>query len=61
MMQNLAYTLNIVFVARTSWMFRGMGSMLDEQIRTSKRWAKHAQESLSMIPTSPNEERMRCQ
>ena len=37
-----------VFVARTSWMFRAMGSLLDEQICTSKRWSKHAHQALNM-------------
>ena len=35
-----------VFVARTSWMFRAMGSLLDEQIRTAKRWSVQAEEAL---------------
>jgi len=36
-----------VFVARTSWMFRAMGSLLDEQIQTAKRWSKHASKALT--------------
>jgi aarF domain-containing kinase len=35
-----------VFVARTSWMFRAMGSLLDEQIRTAKRWSGYAEQAL---------------
>ncbi len=35
-----------VFVARTSWMFRAMGSLLDEQIFTAKRWSAQAEEAL---------------
>lgn len=53
-LEKVSYTLITVFVARTSWMFRGMGSMLNEQIRTSKRWSKHAHEALSMVPTGSN-------
>lgn len=37
-----------VFVARTSWMFRAMGSLLDEQIQTAKRWSKHARAALNL-------------
>ena len=39
-----------VFVARTSWMFRAMGSLLDEQIQTAKRWSKHARGALATAP-----------
>lgn len=35
-----------VFVARTSWMFRAMGSLLNEQIRTAKRWSRLAEQAL---------------
>jgi aarF domain-containing kinase len=35
-----------IFVARTSYLFRGMGSMAGDQIRTSKYWRKHAEEAL---------------
>lgn len=31
-----------VFVARASFLFRGMGSLLGMDVRTSKYWAKHA-------------------
>jgi aarF domain-containing kinase len=36
-----------VFVARASYMFRGMGSMTNEQVLTAQRWAKHAMAALS--------------
>jgi aarF domain-containing kinase len=36
-----------IFIARTSLMFRGMGSALGEnQIQTAKYWYKHAQKAL---------------
>jgi aarF domain-containing kinase len=36
-----------IFIARTSLMFRGMGSALGEnQIQTAKHWYKHAQKAL---------------
>ena len=31
-----------VFVARTSFLFRGLGALLQQQLHTSKRWKKHA-------------------
>lgn len=31
-----------VFVARTSFLFRGLGALLQQQLHTSKRWSKHA-------------------
>lgn len=42
-----SFVLYVVFVARTSWMFRAMGSLLDEQIQTAKRWSKYAIEALA--------------
>jgi aarF domain-containing kinase len=36
-----------VFVARASYMFRGMGSMFNEQICTAHRWANHALAAIS--------------
>lgn len=36
-----------VFVARASYMFRGMGSMINEQVLTAQRWAKFAKTALS--------------
>ena len=35
-----------VFVARTSFLFRGMGSLVNEQVETAKRWKKHAKAAL---------------
>lgn len=35
-----------IFIARTSYLFRGMGSMAGNQIRTSTYWRKHAEEAL---------------
>eukprot|EP00521_Asterionellopsis_glacialis_P015007 CAMPEP_0195309038 /NCGR_PEP_ID=MMETSP0707-20130614/38535_1 /TAXON_ID=33640 /ORGANISM="Asterionellopsis glacialis, Strain CCMP134" /LENGTH=781 /DNA_ID=CAMNT_0040373333 /DNA_START=574 /DNA_END=2919 /DNA_ORIENTATION=- len=35
-----------VFVARSSFLFRGMGAMLENQICTAKRWASHAEAAL---------------
>jgi aarF domain-containing kinase len=31
-----------VFVARTSFLFRGLGALLQQQLRTSHHWRKHA-------------------
>ena len=31
-----------VFVARTSFLFRGLGALLQQQLHTSRRWSKHA-------------------
>jgi hypothetical protein len=36
------YMLVAVFVARASFILRGMGTLLDKQIRTSVRWASQA-------------------
>mmetsp|Transcript_20227 Transcript_20227/g.28630 ORF Transcript_20227/g.28630 Transcript_20227/m.28630 type:complete len:767 (+) Transcript_20227:111-2411(+) len=36
-----------VFVARSSFLFRGMGAMLENQICTAKRWAGHAEAALA--------------
>lgn len=41
-----------VFVARTSWMFRAMGSLLEEQIRTATRWSGHAEQALKNAAAS---------
>lgn len=38
-----------IFTARTSYMFRGMGAMAGDQVRTSKYWKKHADESLKEV------------
>lgn len=35
-----------VFVARTSFLFRGLGALLQQQLHTSRRWSKHAQTAL---------------
>ena len=35
-----------VFVARTSFLIRGMGTLLEKQIRTSKRWSSFAAQAL---------------
>lgn len=35
-----------VFVARTSFLFRGMGALLQQQVHTAKRWSKHAVKAL---------------
>jgi len=35
-----------VFVARTSFLFRGMGVLLGQDIHTSQKWAKHANAAL---------------
>lgn len=35
-----------VFVARTSFLFRGMGILLGQEIHTSQKWAKHAKDAL---------------
>jgi aarF domain-containing kinase len=31
-----------VFVARTSFLFRGLGALLQQQLHTSQHWKKHA-------------------
>jgi aarF domain-containing kinase len=35
-----------VFVARTSFLFRGLGALLQQQLHTAKRWSTHAQIAL---------------
>lgn len=35
-----------VFVARTSFLFRGLGALLQQQLHTSKRWRRHAKIAL---------------
>lgn len=35
-----------VFVARTSFLFRGLGALLQQQLRTSHHWRKHAKTAL---------------
>jgi len=35
-----------VMVARASFLFRGMGFMVNEQVETSKRWSAHAKAAL---------------
>lgn len=37
-----------IFTARASYLFRGMGSMAGDPIRTSKYWRKHAEEALRL-------------
>ena len=37
-----------IFTARASYLFRGMGSMAEDPIRTSKFWRKHAEEVLRL-------------
>jgi len=36
-----------VMVARTSFLFRGMGTLLQQDIRTAQRWAYHAETALN--------------
>ena len=36
-----------VFVARTSFLFRGLGALLQQQLHTSQHWRKHAMLALS--------------
>ena len=38
-----------IFTARTSYLFRGMGAMAGDQIRTSKYWRKHADKVLELV------------
>jgi aarF domain-containing kinase len=38
-----------IFTARTSYLFRGMGSLAGEHIRTSKYWKKHADQLLNSV------------
>ena len=38
-----------VMVARTSFLFRGMGSVVDKQIQTAKKWRKHAVQALKEV------------
>lgn len=40
----------IVFVARSSFIIRGMGTVLGKQIRTSLRWKDHAAIALAASP-----------
>ena len=37
-----------IFTARASYLFRGMGSMAGDPIRTSKYWKKHVEEALRL-------------
>jgi len=37
-----------VFVARTSFLFRGLGALLQQQLHTARRWRKHANIALEM-------------
>jgi len=37
---------SVVFIARASFLFRGMSALLGEKTRTSHRWAKFANEAL---------------
>ena len=49
---NSLLLLNTVFIARTSFLFRGMGGILgSKSIHTAHRWSKHAQEALAAIET----------
>lgn len=36
-----------VFVARTSFFFRGLGALLQQQVHTSEHWRKHAVQALA--------------
>lgn len=36
-----------LFVARTSFLFRGLGALLQQQLRTSRHWRKHALQALA--------------
>jgi aarF domain-containing kinase len=38
-----------IFTARTSYLFRGMGSLAGEHIKTSKYWKKHADQLLNSV------------
>lgn len=40
---------SVVFIARASFLFRGMGALLGEKVRTSLRWAAFAEEALKRI------------
>ena len=35
-----------VFVARTSFLFRGLGALLQQQLHTSQNWKQHAELAL---------------
>ena len=35
-----------VFVARTSFLFRGLGALLQQQLHTSQHWKKHAENTI---------------
>jgi aarF domain-containing kinase len=37
---------SVVFIARTSFLFRGMSALLGEKVRTSHRWVRFAEEAL---------------
>lgn len=36
----------LVMVARTSFLFRGMGALLQQDIRTAKFWSNHARKAI---------------
>lgn len=44
-----------VIVARSSFLFRGMGSMLEAQLHTAKRWTSHAKDALERAATSTSQ------
>mmetsp|Transcript_24238 Transcript_24238/g.35916 ORF Transcript_24238/g.35916 Transcript_24238/m.35916 type:complete len:620 (+) Transcript_24238:134-1993(+) len=44
-----------VFVARTSFLFRGMGALLQQDVHTAKYWRKHAVKALKKEEASSSE------